>query len=567
LDPNSQYAAAGFSGGFQVPPAEPPKKKRRGVLIAAVTAVAVVGGGGGIWALTALGSSGGAASPVEAVEVMLNDLADFNLLKAAGHVAPSEQTIAQALMETTANLVGEIDYGEQANMKAFESAMDAMSIKFADLEIVSEPLATDVERTAITEGSVTIDADYDKLADALVELLDDTASLGLGDIGMTRSEIRDELQEALPITLGISELAAEAYVSDIFLVTVKEDGKWFTSLSLTAAQYLYEEAGLSNSALGDVIPADQKKGATTPEAAVGEFREAFNKMAATGDLRELAKALPTAESRFLAIYGPAIESDDLAYSLSELGISEFTATETANNGSYATLVMDRFIASFAYATNLELAREDSNWEFVFAGDGYGLAVTVDQISSQEITYDILVVDGYGETMGNGVLRVPAEGEFEFEYNYAGESIVADWDGQCLLLDLGSFGVEEVCDEALAQMMEETGVDQLASLPDFGELIGVTAIKDGDGKWYVSTLGSSLAWIGIAGVGYAVLAESFGSFYDGYGDSYDDYEDWDDWEDWEQELEELEDWEDWETRESVDEWPDGWSEEDQAVAVT
>ncbi|MDR2454842.1 MAG: hypothetical protein LBD51_10085 [Bifidobacteriaceae bacterium] len=473
----------------------------------AVAAAALVVATAGIWTLTALsGGGGGAASPQAAVTALLDDLAGLDFPKAISRLAPSERATAQPWIDQIAETLP-APKPNPASLKAFAQLQRALQIEFADLEFASQTLAEGVVREAVTAGQVTIDADTAALAGAICDGIDQSADpgkaralLGIG-AATTRAELQTRLDNALPITKSVADLAKSAHLPGLFAVTVKEEGRWYTSPSMTLAQYAFEAAGGANQDLGQTIPADQMTGAGSPEDAIGLLAAALDDAAAAGDLRQVAKALPLAESRLLAVYGPALHSngEPAQNPLAGLRITQAEGTEFKAAGRYATVTVDQLTAEIAGAATFTLVRDAAGpeWELGLVGDGLDYAAKLRQPDRQSVSFE-----GATWVIGipieaSGGIAVTSQGHVASQLTLLGRTSVARAGGNCVAY--GEVGAEaETCQDGIGRWLAALGLDQVTELPELEGLMAYTALKGADGKWYVSAAASPLfAWAAIA----------------------------------------------------------------------
>jgi hypothetical protein len=478
-----------------------PKRKKRGLLVAAAVVVALVVAGGGAWALLALRGGGGAASPEEAAESLLVDLASLDFSKVASRVAPSEQTLFDPVMEIADDSKNQTADQKKA-LEIWEDVRSSLTIKFDDLTFSSQSLADGVDRTAVTGGTVSLDADTDKLADAIMDLYDlsgDSAasmsqslSMLMGvpnldaDLLTNRSDIKDKLDQFFPVSKALDDLVAMAQMDDLFVVTVKEDGKWFSSASMTLAQYAYEDAGLDNDALGDPIPDGEMKGASKPEEAVTNLVAALNATAETGDLRELAKALPVAESRLVAVYGTALAESSEIGSVSFLGaIDSASGTKNSEIGGHARITLD----SLSMGGLLNLSRSGDTWTIeVFVG-GAEVTVTLTQEGQTSWTAKARVTSDYsGESNISASLSVPSKGVVEADYSDGTSSGGFTYQGGCMTVETNG-SENTICGDELGVDLTDAPINDIEKLPDLKDLLALSAVHGAGGDWYISLVGS------------------------------------------------------------------------------
>jgi hypothetical protein len=477
------------------------------VLVAAGVAVALaVAGGGAYVLLTMRGGGGGAASPEDAAEALLVDLASLDFTQVASKVAPSEQTLFDPLVDAAADAQNQNEEQKQFQ-EIWNDAKAAVTVEFKDLKFSSQALAEGVDRTVVTGGSVSLDADTDKLADAVMDLYDlsgsSASSLSSGLDGLlsgvtafgmeapadNRSEIKEQLDQFFPVTKDVEDLVAMSDLDDLFVVTVKEDGKWFTSASMTLAQYAYEDSGMDNAALGDPIPDGEMKGASSPEDALGNLVAAWDAAAQNNDLRELAKALPTAESRLLAVYGPALMSDGgMSLEGASGVISGVSGTKHSEIGGHARVTLDSLSAAGGM---FEFSRADDNWTIKVSTGYSDTTVTVAQDGGKTWRIGVQSQDEYsGDQDVSLSITVPSKGVVEGTMSGAGvEGSFAYQDG-CVTTDMAGAS-QKMCGDELGVDLEASPLNQIDKLPDLKGLLALSAVKGAGGDWYISPTASLL----------------------------------------------------------------------------
>jgi hypothetical protein len=482
-------------------------------IIAASSALALVLVGGGAWAVIALrGAQGGAASPEDAAKVMLESVSKLDGMGAITHIAPSER---QLFAEFTDAKVTDKATGEayDSAKDALAKAKDAITIELTDLTFQGDQIAEGVNRTAVTGGSVRLDADVDALADAVIDGTDAlqealgplASSTGL-DLteGASKSEIEDGLDEFFPVTKDIDDLIDMAGLEEdgLFVVTVEEDGKWFTSISMTVAQYAFESSGGDPSDLADPIPANEMATFSSgPDAAAG-FVDALDALAGGNDLREFAKVLPLAESRLIAVYGPALVGgvDELIPGFS---VSDFEGTKSTGNGSYERVSIDSLTFAVADVVSGSVSRAGDTWtvkaEWSKYGEDYSMKVA---LSSPDSTTWKVTLSGEADYLtvdGSASVAIPTKGQLHAEFDASSEDgySSSDVSGELDIadgcvdysIDMGSGDESDsVCGKDLGIDLEESMKD-FDTLPGFDEILALTTLKDANGSWYVSPTAS------------------------------------------------------------------------------
>ncbi|WP_143556686.1 hypothetical protein [Sanguibacter antarcticus] len=333
-----QGAAAGVWGAAPVQT----KKSRRGLWIGAGVAGALLIGSGA-FAANALWFSkvGGASSPEAAVTQLVGGIADKDLVSVYGVMSPAEVSqIATAYDLFSKHMDDVDDDGAQELVDAYLGAMD---LEMDGLEVEVEEIEDGLAKVTITDGSLTVDADADKLGDAVVDTVDLAKEssfwdeLSAGTSVPSDDEIRDQVAiavEELPVTVMTDDLAFDPSglslealdglgAGDLglpdpssaepiapFLMVVEEDGDWYVSPYLTALEYTAVSAGTDR---GSMPSSDLAGTFDSPEDAAAGFVDGLKEYAATGEIDEYLKALPLADRRAAALYAStdSLESGDL----------------------------------------------------------------------------------------------------------------------------------------------------------------------------------------------------------------------------------------------------------------
>ena len=226
--------------GYQSSPAQQqPPHSNRGKLIASVAAVVVLAGGGTATYL-ALSSSerSGASSPTAAVQNVVTDLQQSDLLGVLDDLAPGERdALANAARSDIASLKNLGVLSPDAN----GSAISGVSIRTSGITYGRPvPINDHVEVVPITGGSVDVSVDAAKLP-------------------FTQ-------QILSTMTGGQQRLSRHAQIPPgVRIATEKVGGRWYTSLFYTIAD---SAAHHRIPTPADEIPA---RGAATPEDAVLSF--------------------------------------------------------------------------------------------------------------------------------------------------------------------------------------------------------------------------------------------------------------------------------------------------------
>jgi hypothetical protein len=266
-----------------MPPAPP--ARRRGRLISVLTAVAVLGGGGVATyvALSDTNSDQGAASPREAVESVVTDINNSDLIGMLGALAPAERiSIAEPLIKDLDELKRTHVLSSDADLSHVAGASAAIKgLTFGPTVTINDH----VQVVQLTGGTVRIDADASKLPFSK-EFVRQVFPHG----GLTGSETQ---------TVDLARVIRANDGHLIRIATEKVGGRWYPSLLYTIADNATAAAELPNPTATDRIPA---VGAGSPEDAVKKLVTTL----LDGDIAGAIKVLSPDELAALHDYGGVI---------------------------------------------------------------------------------------------------------------------------------------------------------------------------------------------------------------------------------------------------------------------
>ena len=251
--------------GFEILP-QPPKR-HHGKLLASIAAVVVLGAGGAISYVAFSAGSSGASSPDKAVQNVVDDLQNADLLGVLDDLAPGERSALSGAVTDDINSLKRL--GVLAD-GADPGSVSGVHFTAHDLTYSDKTITVNdhVQIVQITGGSVDIGGNAAQLP-FTQRFLD-----------LTHAPDKDQSQH---ITIDHPvRIAAE-----------KVDGGWYASLFYTAADAAADHAIPTS---GDSIPA---VGADTPEDAVGKLVRS----ALTLDLRSVIGIMSPDELGALHDYG------------------------------------------------------------------------------------------------------------------------------------------------------------------------------------------------------------------------------------------------------------------------
>lgn len=323
----------GYTQGYGSAPAAP--KKKTGLIVGiAAGAVLVIGGGtiGAVALSGGFGGAGGAGSPQAAVTNLFDSAKSADVMGSIGAIAPSEAELFADTFAELSKIKGEGD--ARSYDEIMKDLQGAMQIDIADVEMTEDEIAEEIVRVTLTEWTVTIDGDEEKVADLMMELTESSMRGQYENFGYTESEI-DEMIESqraevieemdFPQTMTAADFRDESG-SDLSVVSVKEDGQWYVSALMTMADVGFQQSpDWDDSKLGEKVLEPTKY--DSPEAAAVGLTDAI----ASADLTEITKSLSLPERRVLSIYGPII-GDDLGGSGPSFDPTDFSSEVVDGKG-------------------------------------------------------------------------------------------------------------------------------------------------------------------------------------------------------------------------------------------
>ncbi len=391
-----------------------PRKSRKGLFIGlsiGIVAVLVLAGGGVWWFFAS--RLGGASSPEAAFTKLISGVESVDPLTLYGSFAPSEVgQLKDALTKLTSAVPGGDD-GAIDIQTLLSDLKSSVTITTEDLTFDTEELADDVARVTWTDGSITIDGDEQKIADALVEGYAPAMRAQFEAYGYTDTEIDELLDEAkqsaaddldLPYTLNADDVDSDDG-QGIALVMVDEGSGWYVSPMLSYADTVYRSLVAYDSSvgrLGDEVVAGASF--STPEAAA----EGLTNAVVSGDIENIAAALPLAERRLASIYGPALwDTVDYSSALDDLRIDSARFSSEIDGDTARVSIEDLTISGGAYSSSVEqdlywswtLSGTCANWTYEYPSSTYsyryGYSYEVEQTTGSGCAEDVPVLDRLG----------------------------------------------------------------------------------------------------------------------------------------------------------------------------
>jgi hypothetical protein len=279
-----------YQGGWEQlgpPLPKPPTRRRRGALIAAVAAVAVIGGGAATVVAVSDSQSGfkGAASPRAAVNSLVDDLNQADVLGILDHLVPAERS---ALVGPLTEQISQAKRLHILNGSADPSRLSGVNVtaKGITYDQPADDVVNDHVRVVkVVGGTISINAD-------------------LGKVPFTKAFLSEVFPGGVvPSTAksaGTVDIAEQARENGpLRIATQKVGGRWYPSLLYTFADAAVRDAGVDNPTAADYVA---PKGAPTPEEAVKQAIVAIS----TQDYRRLIELAAPDELQVVHDYGGVI---------------------------------------------------------------------------------------------------------------------------------------------------------------------------------------------------------------------------------------------------------------------
>ena len=349
---------------------EAPKASRAPWILALVGAIVLLGGGG-FFALSALGASGGADSPEQAVDELIEALSNEDFVTMAELLEPSERrSVAEPVItEILPELVriGMFDDSVDA------AAVDGVDLEYTDVEYRVDPLAgnPDLVHVFFTGGEFASELNVDALP------LGNRFREFLGD------DLEDEPRQ-------VESIEAD----DVPIVFVERDGRWYISMMFTMAENARLQTGED---LPAAVDAPAALGSDSPEAAV----EAMFEEVVDLDLDGLIGRMDPEEMAVLYRYAPLFVSD----------------------GQQALNELDRELAINGVTWDI------TNFDLEADVDGDEAVVAIRGMDIEVLTPDVDVTVSYSRELISGELDAGDIGSGSLEITPRSISVVGEIDGE------------------------------------------------------------------------------------------------------------------------------------------
>ncbi len=447
------------------PAAPPARSGGQFAWIAAIAGAVVLLAGGGWFALTALGSSGGAESPEAAMDQMIEAINNEDFLSMAELLEPGERrAIAEPMLfdvmpelQRIGVLADDFDSGQ----------VDGFDFEFTDVtyEVVRPVDSPDVALITMTGGTST-----------------STVDLGAFRFG---DALRDEVAELDPEEVVETETASLA--SDEAIVMVERDGRWYFSPIYTALEEAFPG---ELPALGMGL---RPLGAESPETAVESM---INEMVDL-DLDQAMRRLDPNEMHALHRYAPLFMNDlttELAQAKAEMAeqgieiqLTDLQLDTTEEDGDTIVRIRGYEVTGsgpdFTYVTRYSPTRIETS-----------ISSAVDQIDYVNVitprSYE-LDVSGDGDTFGVDLIGDQPGRSWTLDGDISGELLSAalDIDPTCSPFRY-DFGGDWVGDGCLNEGLPQGAIDWLntVELPTEFPTMPIV-VTESNGEWYISPIGT------------------------------------------------------------------------------
>ena len=492
---------------MDAPIAPPAPAPSRAPWILAVVGAVVLLAGGGFFALSALGASGGADSPEQAVDELIEALDNEDFVTMAELLEPAERrAIAEPVItEILPELVRIGVFDDSVN----DGTVGGVDFEYTDVEYRVDSVADnpDLVHVFFTGGEFASELDADGLP------------LGSRFREFLGNDLQDEPRQVEPIQ-----------AADVPIVFVERDGRWFVSMMFTMA----ENARL---ATGQPLPvaadAPIALGSESPEAAV----EALFGEVVDLDLEGLIGRMDPEELAVLYRYAPLFVSDgqqgldDLDRELAANGVTwditnfDLEADVDGDEAVVTIRGLDIEVETPDLDVTLSYSRELISGEFDAGTVGNGsLEVTprsisvVGQLEGQSVNIEASVdTDARTAVVSGQIAGDIIDGE-----------VTLDPDGQCSAYSITGPNINESgCIEDQGTSSEELALvfDQLQN-----EFPGVSlTTRQVDGEWYVSPIATTMdgvvGWLqGLEDDAFTTMLDDFDSIFEDGPSSILDIED-------------------------------------------
>jgi hypothetical protein len=250
--------------------ASPARRRNTGARIGVAVGVLALMGIAASLAVALTGSGAGASSPEDAVRQFTAAVSDEDIVAAVALMPPSEVGSAHELYDLVIKVLQKNDaLSSKGNPAA------GIDLDVRDLELETQSLHEDVGKVFLRAGNFGVDVRADELDPKLRSQGD---GVDLEDVheSITVDDIEAGLQSA---DFGFGDSEATHIdgndISGVFLMTVREQGRWYVSPSYTIAEYAREALGLP-AADFTASRSHRAPGADSPTAVLDSYAAAIS---------------------------------------------------------------------------------------------------------------------------------------------------------------------------------------------------------------------------------------------------------------------------------------------------
>ncbi len=449
--------------------------------IGAVVGAFVLLLGGGYFALTALNAAGGAATPDEAVQKLIDAVNNEDFIALGEMLEPGERrTLVTPVVQ---DILPELERLGVLSGDFDPSGVEGLDMEFNDFTYrLENPVGhPDLVHVYATGGTTTFSTDADAFP------FGTEIRSRFGDRMESQSDTTPATEDGTP------------------LVLVERDGRWYVSIWFSAAESARIESDKAMPALSEQ---PQPLGSASPEGAV----EGLILDLSDFDLERMLRRLDPEEAAALYRYSPLFlddaqsEAQQFRQDIREEGI-DWSITDMRfdvdRNGDDAIVAMTQFrfdLWGEKLNGNLEYGPDQISGAIEGELDGEDGRATLDMTPTRWA----VTAEGGGESFEAEVLIEPAAETVDFELSWSegdqiNGSVEFDSTGGCSNYSWVVDGeLETGCLESeLGEVASDVYRGQIRQLFDMAEAgfpALTAAAHETDGEWYVSPTLSTMHWV-------------------------------------------------------------------------
>lgn len=433
------------------------------------------------------GSTAGASSPDDFVKQLSAATTNVDPAAALALIDPKEVPELGAFFETA------VDQAAKGADVDVPKVLRALTLTVSGVEFHIEYLDSDHEfaKVVFEAGRVGYETHPDELPPEVKERLGDDD--GGADPSLTEPQSDSGDVDDLRI------ITEDGTTIDPFLVLVKEDGRWYVSITMTAGQYAVELAGLPTGNFDD--PEVPGPPASSPADAVVKLLDAGEDAVNDGhyDGAPLIGLFPEAETRAFRIYGDsidgAIDRTDEGWEADGEGGFTGLADECSGCGvEYSNLkVSTQHNGSLTYAVIDALDIEATTRTGCYALDDFGYEGEYgdDYDFGEDFGFDDGFDDAYRSPSDDPEVTPSAHRNRSLDSDDCGTVTEAiRWDGSCVSLQETYSDGAGAPDDTRACLRDELG-DSGLNLTDFGITSVHVVVSQERGGWVIDPVATVL----------------------------------------------------------------------------